>query len=198
MDLYVFNGPPRAGKDVGKKILYQCINNSITCAFSDPLYGSIMALYSLTPSRLAHIAEHEKDKPQSDLFGKTLRSICISMSEDWLKIFHGDRKIFSKLLANRVNQYGLEYDSTVIIDSGFHDELEGFVENIEFENIHVINLYREGKSFEMDSRHYITADNFRFKNTTFTEVTNPGTEDEYRKILIEMIRKHKLEKNKNG
>lgn len=163
--LIAVNGPPRSGKTslikaidtILEDIQEETLLTSRPQAFSDPLYEAIAALYSIPYGELmAMVNSDKKDLPSPWFFGKTLRQVAISMSEDFLKPFHNDRGVFSKILARDSEWAGIN-----IIDTGFREEFFGYIEEVNkaylpLTKILLVRVHREGRDFVNDSREYIT------------------------------------------
>lgn len=159
-----FNGPPRSGKDflMERTNIFLGDNglSPISVAFSDAMYLAISKLYGIPQIQLERIKNSSaKDEPNELFFGKTLREVAISLSEEWFKPFHDDRTVFAKVLARELqyipNVYGEHY---ILIDTGFFDECFAFCEQFgdALDSITLIRINRDGTSFDGDSRHYIT------------------------------------------
>jgi len=190
-DLYVFNGPPQSGKSTSRRITYGIVDNALDVAFSDCLYDGVGGLYGVTKTRINEIADGHKDEPMSEFFGKTLRECLIGMSEGFLKPFHDDRHVFSRILANKFNRMPRSNTMNGIIDSGFFDELTGFIDCLENKptKILIVNISKEGRSFDGDSRHYITQNNFTKYPAVFLHIENNGSKPDLHLKIIEAIAK---------
>lgn len=162
----LFNGPPRSGKDTASKIMCEYIDECVVLRFSEPLKNSVHAMFGL---RVPHDHfEDVKDEPQLVLGNRTPRECYIDLSESYVKLSLG-KSFWGKSLVTNMRSY--PWCSVFIIpDLGFIEELEPIVEYLGIENISIIQVYREGKSFYGDSRNYVDLKGIR----TFI-LNNSGT-----------------------
>jgi len=170
----LFNGPPRAGKDVGALTLYN-MGGYRLLRFSDPLKAALPAFFNLPAKDL----EVTKDEANPDLpYNMTYRQAQISLSEDWAKVQFG-QSIFGELLARRIAE---EDKDCVIPDSGFLAELIGLVSAAQLADCQflVIRVERPGKTFARDSRGYLTPGSMHgWANLKFATVENNGSITSY-------------------
>ena len=162
-----YNGPPKSGKTHLMDYTLKHIKNMhpeievTSMAFSDPMYAAISAAYNIPFIEIMALScSSKKDDPHPYFFGKSLREVAISFSETWLKPFHADQSIFSKVLARDGRLISATSKKKVIIlDTGFDAELFGFLDRINgLTHSTLIRLEREGTSFVKDSRNYIVDD----------------------------------------
>ena len=170
--LIAFNGPPSSGKTnfftpaVDDLMRSKGIDQPDRLAFSDVIYKAVGTLYDISQTQLKEIEKYgDKNTPLDVFFGKSLRQTLIALSEDFLKPYHGDRKVIARMLARKVSRSRVAHyhseNIVHILDTGFHDELEGYLEelkahNFQYDHIMLFRLHREGCSFKGDSRSYIT------------------------------------------
>lgn len=165
--LVLFNGPPHSGKDQAAISLENLLNNQSPLdgspayrprrlKMATPIKEAAHALYGL-PFSCEHY-EREfgnawKDEPQAEFFGKTPRSVYISMSEEYAKVQQGE-SFFGRVLARRMM---LDRQSNVFLisDCGFVNEVVPLVLAYGKEKLLVVELERPGTSFDGDSRNYI-------------------------------------------
>lgn len=98
--------------------------------------------------------EEDKDSPMDIFNGQTYRQVQISFSEDWLKPQFGD-DILGHIMQRQLKQQTVEY---AILDCGFREEIIPVIDAYARSNVLIIQLEREGCSFDGDSRSYIDAD----------------------------------------
>lgn len=145
----LLNGPPRAGKDTAGDYLVSQLAGS-KLKFSDPVKGGTHAAYELdVPTD--HF-EDVKDQRLPEFFGYTPRSCYIDHSERYMKPKHG-KDIFGQLFVRRM----IRSDDEIIIvpDSGFVEEAAPVLDEVGPDNVMVVRIHRDGKSFAGDSRSYI-------------------------------------------
>lgn len=159
----LMNGPPRCGKDLGASHLVRRMG-FVEYKFSAPLKRAIPAFFNQTYEYL----EAHKDEPLECLQGRTFRQWQISMSEDWIKPVYGD-KFFGKVLGQQVQTKGEPL--VVVSDSGFLSEYEGLLEYIDPTAILLLQIERDGRTFEGDSRGYLPLNSLHPK-TSVARVMN--------------------------
>lgn len=148
------NGPPRSGKDTVARFLEEHLG-AIHLKFATPFKKAAHALFGLDCS-----SEHfdlAKDDALWDFMYQTPRQVYIDLSEKYAKVrYH--KEFFGQILLRRIlilTAWG-EKKSFVISDSGFAEEALTIVNKIGAENCLLVRIYREGYTFEKDSRSYIT------------------------------------------
>lgn len=158
-NIIILNGPPRSGKDtiakliptLTKEIVYQHEK------FSDPLKAAVHALWEI-PKEIVNRYEELKDIPLSELRGKTLRRCYIDMAEKLAKKEYGNT-FFGQSLCRKLKPR--EADVAIISDGGFAEEIIPLYSLVKVpSDICLVRLYRDGYSFEMDSRDYIQPEDF--------------------------------------
>lgn len=171
LDIYIFNGPPRCGKDTAAKFLAehtQCWGVSSTISkpeihrMSDPIKAAFRAAITeqiAKPSAEAYDWEANKDIPHPLLNGLSYRQWQIRFSENFMKPNFGDDifgKLFTERLTNRFCQPYEAFPATVLVpDGGFQVEIDYLFHHTNW-HIHIVQIYRTGCDFSNDSRGYIT------------------------------------------
>lgn len=145
----LLNGPPGSGKDaIGStcKTLY----NAHTAEFKDVLYQHTADLFNLPVERFKVFATNRvtKEMPLEKLQGYSPRQALIFTSEEVYK------KIYGKGYFGKITADSLKEGITFITDAGFIEEAQEIIEVIGADNVLHLKLYREGCSFEGDSRSY--------------------------------------------
>ena len=170
VEIIFVNGPPRSGKDTVGALLVQHSPRVVrTMKFAKELKDRVHLAYKLFNSNgggpiPTEIFDAVKDQPQEFFFGKTPREVYIAFSEDFMKPTHGEG-IFGRMLLQNLKR-GIEQEAAhlpenkrtefiVITDSGFRCEAEPIIEHFGAENCRLLQLQREGCSFDNDSRNYI-------------------------------------------
>lgn len=180
----ILNAPVGVGKDVGAQHLAKTLTtldgilvrqnefkarlNELVCT----IHGMDSRTWSILCKR-----EH-KDRPSSVLGGKTPRQVQIEVSEKVIKPFYG-KDYFGKAAAQ-----SLYADVEVFSDGGFVEEIEALVSSVGKENMLIIRIHQEGKSFEAteDPRRYLP-DGL----AETVDLHNNGTLDEYLESLKNIV-----------
>ncbi len=160
--IILINGPPHSGKDTAGKILRRT-HGARLYKMSRPLKDGLREFFGFSIDAMKLSVEPNKDDHVVDLFKVawnsnilSWREVQISLSEDWAKPLFGD-DILGRIAVGYLMQLS-SFDMTVITDSGFRDEALPLVTAFGADNILLIQLMREGCSFERDSRDYIKLD----------------------------------------
>lgn len=154
--LIILNAPKGCGKDVAAEHLVKVMYNHHHVEFKTPVKELVKSFYSLTDKEHELLYRREnKEVPQSCLMGKSIRDCYIHVSENVIKHTFG-RDVFGVLLAN-----SLEDGVSVASDGGFIEEVEAVAKEIGKENILIVQIHSNGKSFEGDSRSYLYVDGVR-------------------------------------
>lgn len=165
----LFNGPPSSGKDQAALSMERLLENKAPIdggipyrprrmKMAEPLKQAVHALYGLPFSCEHYEREYGsswKDTPQPEFFGHTPRSVYISMSEEYAKVQQGE-SFFGRVLARKM-QLDKQSNVFLISDAGFLNEVVPLALAYGKEKLLVVELEREGKTFEGDSRDYIGA-----------------------------------------
>jgi len=158
--LIILNAPKGCGKDVASEHLVN-IYNFHHVEFKSPVKKLVKSFYSLTDKDHDILYRREnKEVPQSCLMNKSIRDCYIHVSENVIKPQFG-RDVFGVLLAD-----SLQSGVSVCSDGGFTEEVEAVAKEIWKENILIIQIHAEGKTFEGDSRDYLHVDGVRTVSVT--------------------------------
>ena len=176
----ILNAPPAAGKDISADFMADAYGaNHIR--FKDSLY-EIAAEHAEVPVELLKewATDRElKEVPNDYLFGLTPRQWLIRISEEVNKPAHGN-DYFGKATAAKL-QDGLN----VISDSGFIEEFYPVADASD--KVVVVQLYRDGCSFEGDSRNYLNRWEVVNAGASLHAVTNNGTKGSLYHKLIDIV-----------
>ena len=181
--LVLFNGPRHSGKDEAANY---CAEEFGATRFkmSGPIKAAIKAMFALTDEDVA-LLETIKTEPSPLLFGLSYVQAQISISEDWAKKVWG-KDFFGRMASGAVERwerYAGKGNLYVCSDSGFAEEAASLVYDvISPENTLLVQLFRPGKSFDGDSRSYISLAGVK----TIT-VANDGNLEDYHRTLKEVI-----------
>lgn len=157
--IFLLNGPPRSGKDTAAMWLQEKYNGRLM-KFADPIKQAVTAIYH--GGDRAEFDKYDtaelKDKPQDVYFLKTCRECQIGVSENFLKPFHNDTQIFGRFFANTIERMSPSQAQGpfFVSDSGFRGESEFLVKRYGPKKIFLFRIFRDGYSFEKDSRNYVT------------------------------------------
>lgn len=175
MKVVIFNGPPRSGKDAVSRMLVEHIEAQ---GVDIPILEESLSLplrhiaYSMV-GQTYHESTYEtfKETPFAE-FGRTGRQLMIDASESFLKPTYGI-EVMAKMLIERVKDFnGL----LLIRDGGFQIEVDPICEAYGPQNVYIVNCYRNGCSFDGDSREYITHQHSRYR----MQFWNQGSLDDLR------------------
>lgn len=167
MHLFLFNGPPRVGKNTAAKLMLIHLKKhkhvyglrAVEFSLATPLKEATHALFGV--NRPERFFERTKDTSNYLFFGMTPRQAYINMSEKGVKPQYG-KDFFGKVLVNRIEgfkkKFNLSGTLVVITDCGFKDELMPVIDYVGKENMTIIQMEREGCDYSFDSRSYINVD----------------------------------------
>ncbi len=176
--LILFNGPRHSGKDEAS-LHCERVFGAHHFKMSHPLKSGIKTMFDLSDEQVAYL-ETIKTQPTPLLHGKSYVEVQISLSEDWFKVFWDD-KIFGEFARVKVSNAIKQNPETrlyVCSDSGFASETGPVAGVFGPENTLLVHIERPGKTFDGDSRSYIT-----LPYVTMVTLTNDGTvEDYHRKV----------------
>ena len=152
--LIILNAPKGCGKDVAATHLCNLFNfNHVE--FKTPLKELVMSFYNLDETEHSYFYDRcRKEYPQRRLGGLSIRECYIHVSETVIKPVFG-RDVFGTLLAKSLS--GVSVSS----DGGFTEEVGAVAEVVGAENILIIQIHAEGKTFDGDSRSYLYVDGVR-------------------------------------
>lgn len=153
MVVVICNGPPGSGKDAICEYLIKEGFGHIE--FKKQLFLDAINHYGVDPDWFfSGYTREKKDLPESLLGGISRRESLIHVSENISKKIFGN-DYYGKLAANTMN-LNVNY---CISDGGFVEELSHIINKFSKEDIIMLRLYREGSTYEGDSRKYINCDN---------------------------------------
>lgn len=157
------NGPIGCGKDtIGgmlADILCEKYDGANTAQFKELLYEHTANLFQVNYRVFRRWARGRitKETKREQLNGFSAREALIFTSENVYKQIFG-KDYFGKALVN-----SLHCEVTVITDSGFYDEAKAVIDEVGAENCLLVNICRDGCSFNGDSRSYINLDDLGVK-----------------------------------
>lgn len=158
IDVICLNGPPGSGKDFIGEMLYKTY--PLGCEllkFAAPIEDIAKAILGYDDDLFQLQREQYKDEMLPGL-NFTMRELMIDISENFIKPKFGQHH-FGKLAAIAIDQkLNLTSRTMIFTDSGFQAEFDTMQEllNDDYYNLHLVNIFREGKNFDNDSREYVT------------------------------------------
>ena len=156
INVTILNGPPSCGKDYAVKQLIAGGNLIEHCSFKRRLHEIGARVMDISDESWSLNYELIKDCPDPSLRGKTIRDLMIAISEDLVKPLFG-RDHFGKLELERIKKIAQSQFFSrdfVFTDGGFIEEAQVFADDPNV-NLVVIQVKRDGCSFDGDSRSYI-------------------------------------------
>lgn len=173
MYIVAFNGPPRSGKDTMAEMLANHMDRMgvgmlvVPESLSMPLREIAYAMSGWVGATDGPNYEQFKTTV-FPAFGVTGRQLMIDVSEKFLKPTYGI-EIMAQLL--RARNEGIGPAVLLIRDSGFQIEIDPLIQWVGADNLHVVNVLRDGTSFEGDSREWV-------HHSKVTAYANNGTLDD--------------------
>lgn len=159
ISIVLLNGPKGSGKTaLGTAVAKELGGHAM--GFADELKKATHAAYGMYNIGFDYF-EKVKDVPSDAFLGLTPRKAYIHFSETYLKQVHG-QDVFARLMEKRIRRTAnLDYrhdtvdEIFIMTDCGFEPEATHLANVFGPDNVVVIRLYRDGCSFEGDSRNYI-------------------------------------------
>ena len=169
--IILLNGPPGSGKDTAARFLKNHFTarsiDAKVMKFAEPLKNAVHAMYGLDVPHTYF--EAVKNEFCAQMMGNVPRSEYIGLSEEYVKPRYGN-DFWARALAQKIKDSGAKV--AIVSDCGFQPEVTTM--GIEFlpANVCVIQLEREGKTFEGDSRAYVNhvMQSLIFNNGTLTDL----------------------------
>ena len=174
MQVVIFNGPPRSGKDTVSRMLVEHMDSRVTTpileeSLSMPMRHSMFGLLGLSYSD----SLYESLKPTTiPGLGVTGRQHMIDISEKFLKPVYG-QDVMARLFADRVHGFP---GVVLVRDGGFQIEVEYIVKLFGPANVYVVRVHREGCDFTNDSREWVSHP----KSSHNMDLPNSGDLDDLR------------------
>ena len=141
----VFNGPPSSGKSTAARLLCQALGKeAVMDSFAAPMKHFIATALGMTYADMA------KDAPRAELSGYSVREFLIDLSEHYIKERYG-AGVFGRWLYHRIGRLNPSPKFVICDDGGFIDEIEA----LPMRRTTLVHVYRQGCSFQNDSRNYV-------------------------------------------
>lgn len=159
----ILNGPPGCGKDTianswSEKTLGNDEFRPHVKAFKEPMYRVAAAALGLPLHEFMELYNDRewKEHNRPEWGGKSVRDLMIATSESYLKPMFGET-CMGKLAVSSIQQrIPSQNDVIVFSDGGFKAEVEELEKHF---HVRVVQILRDGCSFEGDSRSYIEGTN---------------------------------------
>ena len=181
--IVIFNGPPGSGKNELAEHLEAFYCNTLNCIhleMKSRLVAFALCISGLSQTEWDELYTKELKEVKSDkLFGKSPREFLITISENCIKPYFGS-DYFSIASIQQFEESGC--DVAFYSDGGFDVELDCMVDKYGDSNVMVVKLYREGCSFDNDSRSYFN----RTSHLYCVNIYNTGTLDFAKSLAVEM------------
>lgn len=191
MKLIVANGPPRSGKDTVIAMLKEKLRLDgrpvIDLSYKWVLCKGVAERYGISALAVWEInADTDiKDDPLDLFGGKSVRQALIYESEEVIKKEYGADGVAIKAFEDIREEHGLVPRNAVFFnpDGGFEGELKRFLEffGVNEADAFVIQMHRNGITFQGDSRGYISNPNLI--------VQNDGTLEELEETVLPVLQK---------
>ena len=155
--IILLNGAPSSGKDTIAGILsdnfgykHRYIANSLVEA---AVSLSNVDRYEWDV-RYNDRIKNSKELPWDRLGGLSQREFLIKVSEEWMKpVFGNDVFVKKEILSDLIE--GNKHIPVVISDCGHKVELDSYIQYYGEDNILLVRVHRDGKTFGNDSRYYL-------------------------------------------
>lgn len=190
MRITLLNGPPRCGKDtLGGMLEEQLLGTGVQLKFAKALKEKVHASLGLLDHNgrpLPHDAfEPRKDEPLIEFHGVSPRQAYIEFSEGYAKPLWGPG-IFGEWLVEEIVKLNVSRISHVIVtDSGFRSEATVLIDRFGADNVRLVQIRRDGCSFDGDSRSYIHLADLGVKTYS---ILNHGTLEDLRACASNLSR----------
>lgn len=156
--IILLNGPAGSGKDTIAKLLKELGTVQQVNAFKEPMFDIALTASGI-PADLwwqRYNDRATKELPWGLLGGMSCREFMIHISEKFIKPVFGDG-YFGKQVALKYIHRAAGVGAIAVADSGFDSELVTLSEAVGPKNILIVRLWREGYTFDGDSRNYVNA-----------------------------------------
>lgn len=179
--IIIFNAPPDSGKDWACAHLIKIFGNRINhIEFKKKVIDLLCCVYDLTLEEFYENYTRELKELPSDKFdGLSPRQALIKISEDVIKPNYGKEyfglSVSRRLVENKINAAS---------DGGFVEELNPIYDKLGAENILIVRIYRDGCTYEGDSRNYIE----EYKDVQIIDLHNDGTLEEFEQKVLDIYK----------
>lgn len=156
--IILLNGPAGSGKDTLAALLLEQGHVQAKAQFKEPMFDIALAASGIGPDAWwgRYNNRESKERPWGLLGGMSCREFMIHISEKFIKPVFGDDYFGNQLAIKYINRDPHVTDM-VVSDSGFQSELDALGRTLGESEVLIVRLWREGYTFEGDSRSYINA-----------------------------------------
>lgn len=180
MRIILFNAPPKSGKDEAVNFLASVYHDVVPFSFKSKLKEITLTIYGIKPSVWdGWYTTEGKEIPRPELNGISCRQALIHVSENCIKKAFGN-SYFGQVEAKHLKTVPDDFIACSS-DSGFPEEVYPLVEAFGRYNVHIVKIYRDGCSFNGDSRNWIHIPEVIPENYHTIE-NNSTLEDFYKKV----------------
>lgn len=150
-DIIILNGPPGCGKDAICQYLEDYWIDCKHLEVKKRLFELVLSISGMEPGKWWDLYQNRvtKGQPHPELANLSPRQFMIHVSENVMKPLFGS-DYFGRYAAKQVRESSR--DLLVFSDGGFPDEVRLLSA---VGSVHLVHVYREGYSFEGDSRSYL-------------------------------------------
>lgn len=166
--IILFNGPPGSGKDFAARAILDDpeIQDNFDRhfdRFAMPIKKALAAIFD-RPLDYYGVSRFDRNKEESNetLCGLSYRTSLIKMGAS-VRNTYGDG-VFGMLLGRRISQHVAlhgrdDFPQLIVVpDLGRDSELEALFEYYNPANVLIVKLSRQGKSFDHDSRRFVSGE----------------------------------------
>lgn len=183
----ILNGPPGSGKDtIADYLEFISPTSPITThrRMKDTLFIQALALSQIPEKEWFDRYEDRrlKEQPWDKLGGLSVREFMIKVSEEYVKPIFGE-DFYGRQVSDVCKDAVASGESVVFSDGGFESEFDFIINTVGKENVILVQLYRDGCSFDSDSRNYLDD-----KKVTTIKVHNNGTIEDTMKYVISKLK----------
>lgn len=164
--LIILNGPPGCGKDtIASELLRQNYVDAVV-SLKEPMFEILKSMMTAKEFNEFQVRYDNRETKEArwPVIGMSPRQMMIHISENVVKPVFGKEQ-FGKIMSDKLPDGDLPI---VCSDGGFPDEIRAMARSGRHQ-IHIVRLYRNGYTFDGDSRNYISLD-CEFDNVTEVDV----------------------------
>ena len=187
--IVLINAPAGAGKDEAAKHIQTNSVKTKHMEFKECLFSLVKLVYNISDKDWDTMYTREnKELPHDVLNGLSPRQALIHMSEDVIKPSFG-KNFFGDWIRKQINQYeGYGFVRFIFSDSGFPEEAQALVDAFGAENVTVIRVFRDGCSYEGDSRSYLEPEMLS-SGVSWIDVDNDSSLEDYLSRMLTLFKK---------